>query len=171
MKYSPWRAHVVTACLKRVTQCSPTEVEKRSSLQRLLEAECVHHSTGISDAAWFPNIPLHAHSSWGTSSVLDLQHPSAVVAIALLCATTVQGSSVGHSFEQLRYMIDRVEDQSRVGVCLDTCHMFAAGYDLTTPAAYAATMQHFDDVVGLRFLKGMLPGKCRMAYDSPCPLS
>lgn len=61
---------------------------------------------------------------------------------------------MGHSFEQLRYMIDRVEDQSRVGVCLDTCHMFAAGYDLATPAAYAATMQRFDDVVGLRFLKG-----------------
>lgn len=67
---------------------------------------------------------------------------------------TMQGSSVGHTFEQLRYMIDRVEDQSRVGVCLDTCHMFAAGYDLSTPKAYAATMQHFDDVVGWHRLKG-----------------
>ena len=70
---------------------------------------------------------------------------------------------MGHSFEQLRYMIDRVEDESRVGVCLDTCHMFAAGYDLATPAAYAATMRRFDDVVGLPFLKGILPSLCLIA--------
>ena len=81
--------------------------------------------------------------------------------VEILCSLTVslgslQGSSVGHSFEQLRYMIDR-EDQTRVGVCLDTCHMFAAGYDLATPAAYGATMQQFSDVVGMRFLKGALP--------------
>lgn len=65
-----------------------------------------------------------------------------------------QGSSVGHSFEQLAYMIERVHDRSRIGVCLDTCHMFAAGYDLATPAAYAATMQRFADVVGWQYLKG-----------------
>ena len=64
---------------------------------------------------------------------------------------------MGHSFEQLRYMIDRVEDQARIGVCLDTCHMFVAGYDLTTPAAYAATMQKFSDVVGMQYLKGAPP--------------
>lgn len=63
---------------------------------------------------------------------------------------------MGHSFEQLRYMIDRVEDQTRIGVCLDTCHMFAAGYDLATPDVYAATMQQFSDVVGFQFLKGAL---------------
>lgn len=64
---------------------------------------------------------------------------------------------MGHSFEQLRYMIDRVEDQARIGVCLDTCHMFAAGYDLTTPAAYASTMQKFSDIVGMQYLKGAPP--------------
>ncbi|EIE23063.1 AP endonuclease [Coccomyxa subellipsoidea C-169] len=75
-----------------------------------------------------------------------------------------QGSSVGHSFEHLRYMIDRVEDKARIGVCLDTCHMFAAGYDLSTPAAYEATMQQFSSVVGMRYLKGM------HINDSKCAL-
>ncbi len=64
---------------------------------------------------------------------------------------------MGHSFEQLAYMIERVQDSSRIGVCLDTCHMFAAGYDLATPSAYAATMQRFADVVGWRYLKGPRP--------------
>ncbi len=73
----------------------------------------------------------------------------------------MQGSSVGHSFEQLRYMIDRVEDKARIGVCLDTCHMFAAGYNLSTPAAYEATMQQFASVVGMRYLKGAL-------FINPC---
>jgi endonuclease IV len=72
---------------------------------------------------------------------------------------------VGHTFEQLRYILDRVADQSRVGVCLDTCHMFAAGYDISTPAAYAATMQHFDDIVGWHNLKGC----CLLKSFSACP--
>ena len=66
----------------------------------------------------------------------------------------LQGSSVGHSFEQLRLMIDHVHDQSRVGVCLDTCHMFAAGYDISTKAGYRNVMEQFGETVGWRYLKG-----------------
>lgn len=61
---------------------------------------------------------------------------------------------MGHSFEQLRFMVDNVHDQRRVGVCLDTCHMFAAGYDISTKAGYAAVMEQFGEVVGWKFLKG-----------------
>ena len=61
---------------------------------------------------------------------------------------------MGHSFEQLRFIIDHVHDQSRVGVCLDTCHMFAAGYDISTEAGYRTVMNQFDEIVGWRFLKG-----------------
>lgn len=62
---------------------------------------------------------------------------------------------VGSSFSHLAEIIAKVEDKSRVGVCLDTCHMFAAGYDIRTPEVYAKTMQEFDDVVGIKYLRGM----------------
>lgn len=69
--------------------------------------------------------------------------------------TAGQGSNLGYKFEHLAYLIDRCEDQSRVGVCLDTAHMFAAGYDIRTREAYEATMEEFDRVVGFEFLRGM----------------
>ena len=66
----------------------------------------------------------------------------------------LQGSSVGHSFEQLRFMVDAVHDRSRIGVCLDTCHMFAAGYDISTRDGYNDVMAQFGDIVGWQYLKG-----------------
>ena len=69
-----------------------------------------------------------------------------------------QGGSVGHTFEQLAYIMERVEDQDRVGVCLDTCHMFAAGYDVSTAEGYEDTMAKFGDVVGFHKLKGEMLG-------------
>ena len=68
--------------------------------------------------------------------------------------TAGQGSHLGHTFAQLAGLIDRIDDKSRVGVCLDTCHLHAAGYDLTTAAAYERTMREFEQVVGLRYLAG-----------------
>lgn len=74
---------------------------------------------------------------------------------AVIENTAGQGSNLGHSFEQLAQIIDGVEDKSRVGVCLDTCHMFTAGYDLRSEAACQASFQQFDRTVGLQYLKGM----------------
>ncbi len=75
--------------------------------------------------------------------------------IAVLENTAGQGSNLGYKFEHLRYIIDRVEDKSRVGVCIDTCHSFAAGYDLSTPAGFTHTFCEFDRIIGFRYLKGM----------------
>ena len=74
---------------------------------------------------------------------------------AVIENTAGQGSNLGYRFEQLRYIIDRVEDRSRVGVCIDTCHAFAAGYDLSTAEACARTFEAFDRTVGFEFLRGM----------------
>ncbi|KAF6812677.1 DNA-(apurinic or apyrimidinic site) lyase [Colletotrichum musicola] len=63
------------------------------------------------------------------------------------------GNVVGTRFEDLRDIIDKVEDKERVGVCIDTCHAFAAGYDLRTPEKFAETMKEFDEVVGNKYLK------------------
>lgn len=74
---------------------------------------------------------------------------------AVLENTAGQGSNLGYKFEHLAYIIDRVEDKSRVGVCLDTCHSFAAGYNLRTKEACDATFAEFDRVVGFKYLRGM----------------
>nr|CRH04928.1 endonuclease IV [Candidatus Magnetococcus massalia] len=75
--------------------------------------------------------------------------------IAVIENTAGQGSNLGYKFEHLAHIIDGVEDKSRVGVCLDTCHTFTAGYDLRTQEAYDATMAQFDKLVGFKYLRGM----------------
>lgn len=74
---------------------------------------------------------------------------------AVLENTAGQGSNLGYKFEHLAYIIDRVEDKSRVGVCLDTCHTFAAGYDLRTKEACDKTFAEFDSIIGFSYLRGM----------------
>ncbi len=74
---------------------------------------------------------------------------------AVLENTAGQGSNLGYRFEHLAYIIERVEDKSRVGVCLDTCHTFAAGYDLRTKEACDATFAEFDRIIGFDYLRGM----------------
>ena len=74
---------------------------------------------------------------------------------AVLENTAGQGSNLGFTFEQLAYIIDKVEDKSRVGVCIDTCHTFAAGYDIKSESGFQETFEHFDSVIGFKFLKGM----------------
>ena len=69
--------------------------------------------------------------------------------------TAGQGSNLGYKFEHLAHLIDKVNDRGRVGVCLDTCHTFAAGYDLRSSEAYAKTMRDFDAIVGYEFLSAM----------------
>lgn len=74
---------------------------------------------------------------------------------AVIENTAGQGTNLGFSFGQLAYIIERVEEKSRVGVCIDTCHAFAAGYDLRTAEAFERTFAEFDRTVGFGYLRGM----------------
>ena len=74
---------------------------------------------------------------------------------AVIESTAGQGSTLGHRFEHLAEIIDGVEDKSRVGVCLDTCHIFTAGYDLRNKQACDTTFSEFEQVVGFNYLCGM----------------
>ena len=69
--------------------------------------------------------------------------------------TAGQGSNLGYKFEHLAHIIDKVENKSRVGVCIDTCHMFTAGYDIRTREVYDKTWESFDKIVGSQYLMGM----------------
>ncbi len=82
-------------------------------------------------------------------------------AVAVIENTAGQGTNLGYRFEHLAYIIDRIEDKSRIGVCIDTCHAHAAGYDLRTKEAYEATMAEFDEIVGFQYLKGMHLNDCK----------
>lgn len=72
-----------------------------------------------------------------------------------VCVETMagQGTNIGSSFEQLATILSQVGDHERLGVCFDTCHVFAAGYDIRTPETYAETMAAFDETVGLDKIK------------------
>lgn len=71
----------------------------------------------------------------------------------LLETTAGQGKSVGHRFEHIRDIMAKVKQAERLGVCLDTCHVFAAGYDLCTEEAYNSTIDEFDRIIGLKHIK------------------
>lgn len=74
---------------------------------------------------------------------------------AVIENTAGQGSNVGYLFEHLAHIIDKVEDKTRVGICIDTCHTLAGGYDLITPEGFEATFKQLDEIVGLEYLRGM----------------
>ena len=75
--------------------------------------------------------------------------------IAVIENTAGQGSNLGYSFEQLKFIIDHVDDKSRVGVCIDTCHAYTAGYDLKTPEGFEKVFGEFERIIGFNYLKGM----------------
>lgn len=86
---------------------------------------------------------------------VNLAHEATHGVTAVIENTAGQGSNLGFRFEHLARIIELVEDKSRVGVCLDTCHLFASGYDIRTPEAFDDMLGEFDRTIGLRFLRGM----------------
>ncbi|WP_067866005.1 deoxyribonuclease IV [Neptuniibacter marinus] len=104
-----------------------------SHLRTISEAECI---AKIADS-----INWALAQSHGVTAVIE--------------NTAGQGSNLGYSFEQLAAIIDQVEDKSRVGVCIDTCHMFAAGYDIRSLDSCADVFEQFEKIVGFQYLKGM----------------
>lgn len=82
-----------------------------------------------------------------------LEQTSGVMAV--LESTAGQGSNLGHQFSQLAHIIDKIEDKTRIGVCVDTCHTYSAGYDLADEDGYRKTWQEFDEVIGAGYLKAI----------------
>ena len=82
---------------------------------------------------------------------MALERTSGVTAV--IENTAGQGSNVGNRFEHIRYIIEQVEDKSRVGVCIDTCHTYSAGYDIV--GEYDAVFEEFDKVIGFGYLRGV----------------
>ncbi len=86
--------------------------------------------------------------------------------VFVLETTAGQGTNIGYTFEQIKAIIDASRYPERLGVCIDTCHIFAAGYDIRTKKTYEETISSFDNVIGLSFLKGMHLNDAKSSYES-----
>ena len=84
-----------------------------------------------------------------------LADPATGTVMAVIEATAGQGTNVGYKFEHIARIIAGIEEKSRVGVCIDTCHIFAAGYDISTAAGFENVMADFDRVIGIKYLRAM----------------
>ncbi len=104
-----------------------------SHLNKISEEECLNRIA--------ESINIALDKTTGVSAVLE--------------NTAGQGTNLGYKFEHLAHIIDRVEDKSRVGVCLDTAHTLAAGYEIRTREGYDDTFNKFEEIVGFKYLKGM----------------
>ena len=104
-----------------------------SHLKQISEKECLAHiAAGINSAL---------AETEGVTAVLE--------------NTAGQGSNLGYTFRQLAEIMEQISDPSRIGVCIDTCHSFAAGYDFSTEEGYEKTMEEFDQIIGFQYLRGM----------------
>lgn len=84
-----------------------------------------------------------------------LADPDSGRTMAVAEATAGQGTNVGYKFEHIARIIAGIEDKSRIGVCIDTCHIFAAGYDISTASGFEGVMADFDRIIGIKYLKAM----------------
>ncbi|MBN1904411.1 MAG: deoxyribonuclease IV [Deltaproteobacteria bacterium] len=86
--------------------------------------------------------------------------------MAVIENTAGQGTNMGNRFEHLSSIINNVKDKSRIGVCLDTCHTYSAGYDIKTDKAFEHTLEEFDKIVGMRYLKALHLNDTKKAHGS-----
>jgi len=89
------------------------------------------------------------------ADAVNIAHSRTSGVVACIENMAGQGNHLGRTFDQLKKIIDKVKDQSRIGICLDTCHLFVAGYDLRTREATEKVFKEFDEIIGLNFLRGI----------------
>ncbi len=131
------------------------EMSRKSFLDEMRRAEML----GLKMLNFHPGSHLNVLSE---DDALDLVAESINITLdkthgvtAVIESTAGQGSNLGWRFEHLAHIIDKVEDKSRIGVCIDTCHSHSAGYDLASPEGYEETWRQFDNIIGFKYLRGM----------------
>ena len=137
----------------------PREAEREKSLNAFMDEIRRCEALGLKLLNFHPGSHLNEISA---QVCLDNIAESLNFAIAntagiklVLENTAGQGSNLGYDFAQLAYVIGKISNKDRIGVCIDTCHAFAAGYDLRSRQAYERTMSEFDRAIGYKFLSGM----------------
>ncbi|USP80060.1 hypothetical protein yc1106_07334 [Curvularia clavata] len=153
-----------------VNLAHPDPARKKQAYDSFLNDLTRCHRLGIRYYNFHPgnaNATTHEEGIRIIAENLNRAHadPETGKVVTVLETMATLGNTIGGTFSDLAAIIKLVDDKSRVGVCLDTCHVFAAGYDLRTPEAYAETMKQFDEEIGLEYLKAF------HVNDSKAPLS
>jgi AP endonuclease 1 len=143
-----------------VNLAHPDEERKRQAYDSFRDDLTRCHKLGIQLYNFHPgnaNATTHQGGIELIAQAINKAHKDADTGsvIPLLETMATLGNTIGGTFQDIADVIRHVEDKARVGVCLDTCHVFAAGYDLRTPEAYANTMKEFDNIIGLKYLKAL----------------
>lgn len=131
------------------------ELSRKSFLDEMKRCE----QLGLEMLNFHPGSHVNGHSEESCLDLiaesinLTLEQTSGVTAV--LESTAGQGSNMGYLFEHLAHIIGKIEDKSRIGVCIDTCHTYSAGYDLATEEGYLATWNAFDEIIGRDYLRAL----------------
>ena len=141
-----------------INLASPDPTLRRRSTDALEDELQRANSLGLAGVVLHPGAYTTSSEDEGLARIVDaitdvLARHSPGSAHLLLEQTAGQGTVLGHRFDHLRSIIDRVDDASQLGVCLDTCHLVAAGYDIISPDGYVDVFDEFEAVVGLDRLK------------------
>jgi deoxyribonuclease-4 len=149
-----------------INLCSPRQDLLNRSRQALLAEARRCAALGIPYLIFHPGSHLGEGEEWGINMIseslnLVLHQPETKKVTFLLETTAGQGSNLGYRFEQLRKIIDRLDRPEQVGVCVDTCHIFAAGYDIRQPQGYQNAMLQLDSVLDFARVRAFHLNDCK----------
>ena len=142
-----------------INLCSPDEEKAKKSFLALKDEVERAQLLGLKYVNFHPGAHLNRYTESEALEIIAerinriIEETEDVVLV--LETTAGQGSNLGYCFEHLAEIIEKVEDKSRVGVCIDACHIFAAGYDISTEIGYLRTFEQFEEIVGFKYLKGV----------------
>jgi deoxyribonuclease-4 len=150
--------------------CSPDKEKRKKSLDALLDETLRVEQLDLIYLNFHPGSHLGLISendaikiiAEGVNYIIE----NSLNCILLLETTSGQGSNIGYKFEQLRDIIGYIKNQERVGICIDTCHIFAAGYDIRTGDNYNKTFEDFEKIIGLEKLKAIHLNDSKYDLDS-----
>ena len=143
-----------------INLCSPDKALLKQSREAFLEEMVRAKHLGVRNLIFHPGAHMGSGEAEGLKRIAESMNwaraESGSGDVQLVLEITAgQGSVLGHSFEQLATVIGLLDDQKNAGVCLDTCHAYAAGYDLRTRNGYRQTLDRFDEVLGMDRLRAM----------------
>ncbi|MBC8526847.1 MAG: deoxyribonuclease IV [Candidatus Cloacimonetes bacterium] len=155
-KYNPFAVFAHVAYL--INLCSPNHETEKRSIDALIDEIKRCEQLNLPYLVMHPGSHLGKGKKWGLNKIVEnlnyviSQNPDCKVML-LMETTAGQGTNLGYSFEQLKYILEKVKRKEKFGVCIDTCHIFAAGYDISTKSAYEKTMNKFNKIIGLKKIK------------------
>jgi deoxyribonuclease-4 len=150
--------HAVSHASYLINLCAIEDEKLEKSINSLTDELQRAEALGLSHVVFHPGSHLKEGEEWGIKTIAKSineihKRTKGFTAKLALENTAGQGTNLGYTFEQLRGMIDGVKEAERLSVCFDTCHAFAAGYDLVGEEGYEKTFESFDEIIGLDLLQ------------------